>query len=131
MNINTNGIISKLKSKADIVAFIIANYEQHGGVGDVFNYYTQSNMEFLKEAGRTFTIPGLLKHKLWDSPHLYTTLIKTGIFAYLGIEIGVLDKKWKKTIEKMMWGAGLAALTNYGSGPSGGSSSSSQKGYGY
>lgn len=131
MNINTSGIISKLKNKADIVAFIVSNYEQHGGVGKAFNYYTQSDMEFLKEAGRTFTTPGLLKHKLWDSPHLYTTLIKTGIFAYLGIEIGVLDKKWKSTIEKMIKGAGLAALTNYGSGPSGSSGGSSQENYEY
>ena len=112
------------------MAFILANYEQHSGLGGTFQYYTQKNLEFLKEAGRTFSSEGLLKHKLWDSPHLYTSLIKAGVFAYLGVEVGVLDKKWKKTIEKVLVGAGLAALTNYGSG-AGSSGGSGQGNYEY
>jgi len=62
LNINTSGIISKLKNRADLVAFILANYEQHSGLGGTFQYYTQKNLEFLKEAGRTFSSEGLLKH---------------------------------------------------------------------
>lgn len=118
MNISLGGIKGKIVSKADIVAFLLAAYQRYPDMGRLADHYMNidpSQYGGLGQALATLKDPKLLKFKLWDSPHLYTTLFKGGVFAYLAAEMGLIDKKWKKTAVKVMKGSGAAALTLGGS----------------
>lgn len=118
LNINVGGIIKKIESKADWVAFLVAAYSRYPDISRLIEHYTNvGEGGALWQAGQTLQIPGLLKYKLWESPHLYTTAFKYSLFARLLAEIDILPAKYKKLTEKIMIGAGAAAFTLGGSGP--------------
>lgn len=128
MNISLGGIKGKLMSKADIVAFAVSAYQRYP-MDRLMEHYTDfdpNGSGVVMQLIETLKDPKLLKYKLWDSPHLYSTLFKGGFFAYLAAEVGLIDKKYKNVAVKVMKGSGAAAVTLGGSGPtpSGGSSRS-------
>lgn len=130
-------------NKADLIAFALSAYQRYPDMGRLMEHYTNvdpSQYGALGQALATFKDLKLLKFKLWDSPHLYTTLFKGGVFAYLAAEVGLIDKKYKKVAQKLMMGSGAAAITLGGSmgpesnvehGSSGGSSSGKSPTRGY
>lgn len=121
MNISVGGIKNKIIAKADWAAFILGAWERYGdegGLKRLFDHYTNfGKYGWLDQTLQTLGDPELLKYKLWDSPHGYTGMFKAGVFAYIATELGILDKKWKKPIEKLLKGSGAAAITLGGSGP--------------
>jgi len=119
LNINIGGIKNKLISKADWVTFLVSAYKRYDGdLERIFNHYTSfGDTGVLAQVTHSLRNMQSLKYKLWDSPHGYTGLFRAGVYAYLATEFGLLDKKWKKTIEKVLIGSGAAALTLEGSGP--------------
>ena len=125
LNLNVGGIVNKLQKNATLIAFLASAYERYPDLGRLFTHYTNIGQGgALWQAGQTITNMALLKYKLWDSPHLYTTAFKAALIARLLAEVGiVVPSKYKKLTEKIMWGAGAAAVTLGGSGPapSGGS----------
>lgn len=127
MNINTNGIINKLKQNADWAAFLFSGYQRmNSDVGLLMTHFTSGDA--VKEATRSLTDLKLLKWKLWDCDHAYTGIFKMSLIARLLIEAGIVPPKWKKTTEKLMWGSGIAAVVLPGSSPP--SSSSNRSGGG-
>lgn len=126
MNISAGGIISKLKKNADWASFLVTALERYPLDRLVDHYTNFGEGGFLWQAAETLKDRQLLKYKLWDSPHLYTTAFKYSLIARLLAEIGIVPSKYKKLTEKIMKGAGAAALTLGGSGPP---SSSGNKNY--
>lgn len=115
MNISVGGIVGKLKKNADWAAFLITAYERYPDVGRLIEHY--SNIpNWLNQIAMTVQDKTLLKWKLWNSPHLYTAAFKYSLLARLGIEVGIVPSKYKTLTEKIMKGAGFAALTLGGSG---------------
>lgn len=130
---NIGGLKTKLINKADLIAFIASAYERYPDINRLFEHYTNfGEGGFLWQAGATLSDIHLLRYKLWESSHLYTTLFKGGLIAYLATELGFIDKKWRKTLEKVLLGSGAAALTLGGSGPTSNSygSSGGSRGWG-
>lgn len=126
MNINTSGIMKKLTDKADLIAFLASGYYRFDGDTGRFlrNYTSKDFMQNLKWAIKD------PKFFLWDSDHLYTQLFKGGVYAWLAAEFGIIQPKYKAIAKKVMWGAGVAAMTlpgSHGAPSSGGSDGS----YGY
>ena len=121
LNLNVSGIVGKLQKNAEWLAFLAGAYERFGNLGGVVN---QLNVLKGPQAGvilelqRCLADPNILKYKLLDSPHLYTTMFKGSIIAYLLAELGIIiPSKYKKLATKIAWGSGIAALTMPGSGP--------------
>ena len=133
MNFNVKGIQKKLMDKADWVAFLVSAWERYdGNIGGILGHYTSLDPEhgFLNELRRNLTNIGSLKWSLWESPHLYTTIFKISTMARLAVEVGLIPPKYKKTLEKVMLGSGIAAITLAGSGPEPSSGSHSYGGGG-
>jgi hypothetical protein len=57
-----------------------------------------------------------LKWKLWQSPHLYTILIKAGIAMWAAGKLGVIPTRFEKLGVNIGKGAVIAALLMPGSG---------------
>lgn len=132
MNVNLGGIKNKLMNKAEYVAFLVSAYERFDGdLSTVSNHFLKGGA--IREVTKNIGDLDLLKHKLWDSEHGYTGIFKMGVYAYIAAELGLLDKKYKKTIEKVLWGSGLAAvvLPGHGGASSGSSGGSSGGGQGW
>ena len=120
MPFNLKGIQKKLMDKADWVAFLASTWERYdGNISGILGHYISLDPEhgFLNELRRNLTNIGSLKWSLWESPHLYTTIFKISTMARLGVEVGLIPPKYKKTLEKAMLGSGIAAITLPGSGP--------------
>lgn len=134
-----NNIIDKAQDKADWIAGLLSAWERFdGNIDQIISYYMKLNPKDPSGVGyqvmETLKDPSLLTYKLFRAPHMYSTAVKIGLGAYLAADFGLIAAKWKKTGEKIAWGAGIAAVTLPGSGgfdDSGnfsGSSSSSVRG---
>jgi len=117
LNINLNNIQKKLMTHADKIAFLYAGYSRFDGdLGQLMHHYTSKDV--IDELRNTLK-GGLegIKWKLFDTGHAYSEIFKISIGAYILAELGVVPPKYKKTIEKVLWGTGLAAITLQGSNP--------------
>lgn len=112
MNLNVSGIMGKLQKNAEWLALLAGLYERYPSVGGLMEHLNPLNkMGAMAEIQRTLSDFGLLKHKLLDSPHLYTSMFKGSIIAYLLAELGIIPSKYKKLASKIAWGSGAAAVT--------------------
>jgi len=111
MNINASGLVNKAKAKADWIAFLASAYERFDGdVGRIFSHYTSASP--LNNLNRVLKNPAqALKHRLWNSDHAYTGIFKLALIARGLVEVGILPSKYKTVSEKVMFGAGAAAVT--------------------
>lgn len=127
MDLKLGGITKKLEDNAAILAFAGSAYSRQPDITALINHFTNLNTEgissgsgnygALGEAILTLTDMQQLKYKLIDSDHLYTTLFKVGIGAYLASEFGIIGAKWKSIGKDIAKGAGAAAIVLPGSGP--------------
>lgn len=123
MDINLGGIKGKLEKNAMAITFALTAWERAGSLNGVINQYTnfrssgQGNYGFIGELENTLRNTGLLKYKLLDSPHMYTTAFKYSAIAYIAAELGVIPVHYKKLTKDVMIGAAAVALTMPGSGP--------------
>ncbi len=122
-------MVSKISSKADLLAGAISVYYRmkEGGVPGNFFHDIPNELKWLMEDPIARA-----NYKLFQSPHLYTQLVKGGIFLYVLGETGILNKKYSVLGEKIAKGAGFAALLLPGSGPmprNGGASQAMDYGY--
>ena len=117
MNINASGIINKIKANADWTAAILSYYDRMGtDFGAWLDYAIRKDgLQFVVQD--SFKSLDNIKHKLFHSDHLSSTMFKGALLARLLVEIGIVPPKYKKLTEKVMWGSGIAALTLPGSGP--------------
>lgn len=114
--INVGGLIGKLEKNADYVAAALCVYDRFkGDVGQIFRHFTSK--DFLDELQASITSLDQLKYKLLESPNLYTGVFKMSAIGYLLAEAGLINAKYKRLAQKLMWGSGLVALTTPGSGP--------------
>lgn len=125
---NISGIINKLEDKADWVAALASIYSRFGGdLSQAFNWYSQNALNDLLNV--TLTNPAMIKYKLLDSSHAYTSLFKISLLGWFAGEFGVIPKRYQDLAIKVMKGSGIAALTLPGSGPSGPSTYSESSNY--
>lgn len=117
LNINTGGIINKLKKNADWVAFLASVYARHGDLQWALDYYTDFGAHgALAQAQWSLSSMRNLTFKLFKSEQMYTGVFKISAIARLLAEFDIVPAKYKKLTEKLMWGSGLAAITLPGSG---------------
>lgn len=133
MNLNLGGIERKLMDKADLVAFLASGYMRFDGdLGRLLHQYTSKDVinELMFSLGSIEQI----KWKLLDTGHAYSNIFKMALYGRIATEFGILTK-YKKTLDKVLLGSGLAALTLPGSSPpsrsSGFSSSGNSVSWGY
>ena len=111
LNLNVSGIIGKLQKNAEWLAFLAGIYNRYPNISALMEHLNPLNpLGMVAEVQRTLSDFGLLKHKLVDSSHLYTTMFKGSIIAYLLAELGIIPSKYKKLATKVAWGSGGAAL---------------------
>ena len=100
--------------KADWITALLCAYQKFGGnLEQIFSHYTST--EVIREI--TDLRPENISYKLWRSDNTYTQIFKMGIYGYILAEIGIIPPKYKKTINKVLMGSGIAAMTLPGSGP--------------
>jgi len=128
MNVNLGGIMKKLENNAHWISFLASGYMRfNGDIDALINQYLSGGV--ISELTRTLEYgPTFIKWKLFDTPHAYSGLFKASLYAWLAEEFGIVPSKYKGTIEKVMLGSGLAALTLPGSSPPGGFQGSSPSG---
>ena len=124
-------VLGKLEDNAMLLTVLGASYARMSEDGDAINglihHFTTFSTtdgvvsELLADFGLkagSGDMAATLKWKLWDSPHLYTLLIKLGIGAYLAGELGFIGARYKKLGVNVGKGAAIAALLMPGSGNS-------------
>lgn len=110
MNLNVGNIFKTAQAKADWIAALLSIHERFDGNWQTaFDHFTSKWA--LHEVQVSFSSIDHLKWKLWNSPHLSTSLFRLGLMARIGVELGFLPSKYKKLTEKVMTGAGVAAIT--------------------
>lgn len=128
MNLSVSGIKNKLMKNADWVAFLASIYTRFDGdLGFIQDYFLKPEHMWAQLTG-TLTDWETIKWKLLKADHLATGLFKGSLLAYLLVEIGIIPKNYKKTVEKVMMGSGIAAIITPGSGPQRGDRSSGPSG---
>lgn len=120
MDFKIDNIIGKVEDKADWAAFGIGVYERLPDISALMKYFTSRQVldELKKDTNLQY-----LWNKLWNSDHLYSTMFKYSVIAYIAGELGILPARYKKIAEKVAWGSGLAGAVSWGHGGSGGSGS--------
>ena len=95
--------------------------EQSGGdvfqaVQDLVRYATSTGTDGLLEELKKDTDLTYLLHKLFGTNHLYATLLKVGIAAWIAGELGVIPAKYKKLGQDVATGSAIAGVLSWGSG---------------
>ena len=117
LNLNLKGIQKKLLNKADWLAFGASAYTRwDGDINSIIKHFTTSRV--IEAVTDSFSGLDRIRYRLLNSPHAYTQIFKMGIYAYIAAELGIVPSKYKKPIEKILWGSGIAALTLPASPPS-------------
>lgn len=140
MNVEGIGknIIGKLEDNAMLLTAVGAAYaraaEDGDGLSGLIRQFTTFSAtdgfigELLADVGLKQGSAGALdnlKWKLWESPHLYTKLIKVGLAVWIGGQLGIVPARYEKLGANIGKGAAIAALLMPGHGSTGAPSNSS------